>query len=435
MDPSCLEQLRLSAFKSFTDARLDLGELTLLVGRNGSGKSNALDGLWVLSRLAHGDDVRDALGGKREELGVRGGITGCAPLGTNELGLGCRVRTGTVVTQLDVRVQVAPWPRIVYERLQEGGDVLLETDPPAVDSGDIWAGWNNRKQGPNPKVSFLASRLLATQVATRVPIATKAGLAVHSAAARVLAALDSVFVLDPVPPLMRGYVPSRDSVLRRDADNLSAAVGALLGDPPLRATLVGALSDLSEHKVLDVGITRSDLDDVMLTVEERFAGHDYSVPARMMSDGTLRFLAIVVALLQSSLLDDTPAPGGVDQAVGQTTVVIEELENGLHASQAGILLHLVREQVGKRRVRLLATTHSPALLDVLSGDEHRSVVVCQRDTDGASHLQRLTDLPNYVDVVTGGGLGAAARADRLRLQEPSRRKPSEVLAEIFEDVG
>jgi len=72
---------------------------------------------------------------------------------------------------------------------------------------------------------------------------------------------------------------------------------------------------------------------------------------------------------------------------------------------------------------------------VLSGDEHRSVVVCQRDTDGASHLQRLTDLPNYVDVVTGGGLGAAARADRLRLQEPSRRKPSEVLAEIFEDVG
>lgn len=268
-----------------------------------------------------------------------------------------------------------------------------------------------------------------------MPIATKAGLGVHTAAARVLAALDSVFVLDPVPPLMRGYVPSRDSVLRRDADNLSAAVGALLRDPQVRTTLVRALSDLSEHHVLDVGIIRSELDDVMLSVEERFGGHDYPVPARMMSDGTLRFLAIVVALLQSPALGDSATTEGAEQATGQTTVVIEELENGLHASQAKLLLDLVREQVGKRRVRLLATTHSPALFDALSGDEHRSVVVCQRDEDGASHLERLTDLPNYVDVVTAGGLGAAARDDRLRLQVHARRTPSEVLAEIFGDAG
>lgn len=48
--PSVVEEIRLTSFKSFTDAVLPIGELTLLVGRNGSGKSNALDGLWALGR-------------------------------------------------------------------------------------------------------------------------------------------------------------------------------------------------------------------------------------------------------------------------------------------------------------------------------------------------------------------------------------------------
>jgi predicted ATPase len=52
MDTSVIEEVRLTAFKSFQSAVLPLDELTLLVGRNGSGKSNALDGLWALARLA-----------------------------------------------------------------------------------------------------------------------------------------------------------------------------------------------------------------------------------------------------------------------------------------------------------------------------------------------------------------------------------------------
>jgi hypothetical protein len=81
-------------------------------------------------------------------------------------------------------------------------------------------------------------------------------------------------------------------------------------------------------------------------------------------------------------------------------------------------------------VRALATAHSPALLDALSGEEHGSVVVCQRGKDGASMLTRLVDLPNYLDVVAGGGLGNAAEKDRLRLREPSR-DPVDVLNEIL----
>jgi DNA repair exonuclease SbcCD ATPase subunit len=94
MEPSVVDEVRLSSFKSFTDAVLPLEALTLVVGRNGSGKSNALDGLWALTRLASGEDVRDALDGQREGPAVRGGAAGCAPFGQSTFSLGCTVRTG-----------------------------------------------------------------------------------------------------------------------------------------------------------------------------------------------------------------------------------------------------------------------------------------------------------------------------------------------------
>ncbi len=84
---SVIEELRLTNFMSFRHAKVQLSELTLIIGRNGSGKSNMLDALEVLSRLSTGDDVRDVLDGGRRDMGpVRGGVEGCAPRGSTEFG-------------------------------------------------------------------------------------------------------------------------------------------------------------------------------------------------------------------------------------------------------------------------------------------------------------------------------------------------------------
>ena len=427
LGPSIIVEVRLTSFKSFSDAVLPLRDLTLVVGRNGSGKSNALDGLWVLSRLAYGEDVRDALDGGRNGPAVRGGVLGCAPFGQSAFALGCTVVTGADRVHLDVVIQVEPNVEVVREVLRIGDREVLATLPPNDDSADITAVWDGSTRRT---VGFRPSRLVTTQVLSRIP-ATTEGQRVHLAAARVLAALRSVFVLDPVPHLMRQYVPRRDSLLRRDADNLSASVAALLEDPTTAGVLSQALSRLNEQEVVDVTTSSSQLDDVMLTLVERFDGADQAVPARIMSDGTLRFLAILVALLQTPTVDTMPEPLASEDALGQTTLVVEELENGLHASQAQLLIGAVRNEVGKRRVRALATAHSPALLDALSGDEHASVVVCQRDQSGHSGLARLVDLPNYIDVVAGGGLGRAAEHDQLRRRDRRTMSPSEALSAIF----
>ncbi len=426
---SVVTELRLAAFKSFRAQRLPLSDLSLLVGRNGSGKSNALDGLSVLASLAQGEPVRDALDGGREGPAIRGGAIGCAPFGESSFALGCSVRTGENTVDLDLEVQTEPEVQILRERLALNGEDLLVTEPPNADSSDVVATWSHAGAEPHRRETFRASRLLATQVLARIP-ATRAGQRIHLAAAQVLAALRGVFVLDPVPHTMRGYVPRRDILLRRHAENLSATIASLLERPETRERLMLAVDKLNEHEVVDVRTSASALDDVTLTLFERFGEQTYPVPARMMSDGTLRFLAILATLMQAPTIDTMPEPLAAEDALGQTHVVIEELENGLHASQASMLVGLMRDEVERRRVRVLATAHSPALLDALSGAEHRNVVVCQRHPDGRSTLTRLVDLPAYVDVVARGGLGRAVVQDRLRdRQAPAN--PAAALEDLF----
>lgn len=422
-----LENLRLVSFKSFRNQHLSIDPFTILVGRNGSGKSNALDGLWVLSQLAVGSDIRESLDGGREGPEVRGGALGCAPTGDDRFTLGCDVRSARGQTiSYEVTIQVDPIVQVVHERLwtkrqtgnQRGQDRdILKTDAADANRSDIVARWNNQKQGLNPPIDFRASQLVISQASTRVPATSAAGREVQELCAQVLAALKAVFVLDPVPHQMRQYVRRKDNRLRRSADNLSATVAELIRDPPTRNRILSMIQALNESDVDDIGVAESQLEDVMLTVLEVFDGNSWPVPARQMSDGTLRFLALIAALL------DVPLAGsrveGPD-VPAQTTLVIEELENGLHPSQAARIVNLLREEAERRDVRLVATTHSPAILDALPGEMHNSVVVCWRDPGTSrSRLCRLPALDTYLDVVTSGTLGQAAIADELR----SRTKP------------
>lgn len=406
---SVIEELRLSSFKSFRDARVRLSDLTLLIGRNGSGKSNALDALEVLSRLATGEDVRDVLDGGRRDMGpVRGGVEGCAPRGKTSFAIGCTVSTGTQRTSLDVDVQVSPQVQLLSERLcgqtPNGWRELLKTSPPDPERGDLEATWWNGRRGPNPTVMFRSSRLLTAQVPTRIPATTAAGRLVHRGAEQVLEALGEVFHLDPVPHLMRQYVQERDIVLRRTAENLSAALRHLKTiDRDSFAELLQLLRALPEHEIRDLAIERSNLGDVMLATKERQEGHNVTIPARLVSDGMLRFLAIATALLTGT---DRGRPGAGGEAKGGRTLVIEELENGLHPTQAALLLELLVRQGRERSVRTVATTHSPALLSALAGKDHDGVVVCDREPKtGLSRLRPLPELPGYASAMAGGPLG------------------------------
>ena len=96
---------RLKNFKNFEDASVNLFEpLTMLLGRNGSGKTNLIEGVELMAALARGmptNDVTDI--GRGGALEVRGGLPSCGRFGTPRLTL--QLRQGG----RQVRRQAAPY--------------------------------------------------------------------------------------------------------------------------------------------------------------------------------------------------------------------------------------------------------------------------------------------------------------------------------------
>lgn len=445
--------LRLTRFKTFRNAQLPFGELTLLIGRNGSGKSNAIDGLVALSRLSTGEDLREALEGPRlDSEPIRGGAEGCAPFGRKSFQIGCRVRHDRSLYDFEISIQVSPELRVLSEKLTvvEGvrygnryidGRELLSTERAESGRMDLIARCFNGKRGVNPPTYFSATRMLITQVPGRLRTDTDAYRLVHSAAASVRDALAAIFVLDPIPHLMRQYVNSRDNELRRNADNLSAAIALLEDeDPDAFHQLEDTLRAMPEWPLREIVLAESTLDDVLVAIKEEPIGNAKRpsiVPARLMSDGMLRFLAFGTALLSAPLVDGKPdrRPRSDDAAYGQRMIVFEEVENGLHPTMAARVIGLVKSESQRRRIRTLVTSHSPALLNALASDDHSGVIVCDRDPDtGLSRLQPLTELPGYPELMAQGSLGDTVSRGELAQAVLARPRISEAFAEFLGEL-
>ena len=103
-------------------------------------------------------------------------------------------------------------------------------------------------------------------------------------------------------------------------------------------------------------------------------------------------------------------------------MVIEEIDNGVHPSRAGQLMASIKAIANERRLRVLLTTHNPALMDALPPAALADVVFCYRDPkEGDSRLVRLSDLPDYPELMAQGDLGdlvTAGIVDRFVKQHP-----------------
>ncbi|MFD4293165.1 AAA family ATPase [Rhodococcus sp. NPDC058532] len=420
-----LVEIRLTSFKSFAGEVLPIRPVTLLTGLNSAGKSNALDAIGVLARIATGDNLANALDTTRQAEGpVRGGSAGCPPHGAERFALGCTVAVGGDEIRWDVDVQTGDHLHIHGESLvlrsARKVQTLFVTDDGVGPS--ITARIMSGKRGIDPPTVLWRDRAVLTQVPS-VLKDNQTHRGVRAAVDAVRAALAGVYHLDPVPSRMREFVPRKDVQLRRHAENLSASLVELQADQPGDfAALVDLAQKVVDEWVLDIDSVSSDLDDVMIALVER-RGHPDSgrvekTPARVMSDGLLRVLAVGTALLSDrGGLDIAGAPSP-DETAGTPLLIVEEVENGLHPSQAGRVLDLLRTAGEQRGKRVLVTTHSPALLDAAEGDLNDAIVVCFRDRDsGNSRLAALPDLPGYLRAMATGSIGDNVTQGRLTRPE------------------
>lgn len=410
-----LKQLILENWKSFRYAELPLDPLTVLIGTNASGKSNVVEALEFLQRIARGENIEAALAGDKTLSSIRGGVEWAALKPQREFTLKALVAGEDDTTDYlyVIKIQTIPEVRVIEEYIEpqtvsENISInfldknatkswhfptrsgLKEVNSP-INVNEI-KNFNHFINKNNNPIE------LDTQTEEFQNIFNQYLVIRHQVKDCVISVLEKILIFNPVPSKMRDYSRLSDS-LENDASNIAGVLAALPDEEKaiVELNLSEYIKDLPEgdiQKVWAEKVGRFGTDAMIYCQEQWKPGHIIEIDARSMSDGTLRFLAILTALLTR--------PEG-------SQIVIEEIDNGLHPSRAELLVRILREIGAKRKIDILITTHNPALLDALGPEIVPFVVVAHRDSEtGESKLTLLEDIENLPLLLASGTLGKLA---------------------------
>ncbi len=357
-----VKSLHLTNFLSYgpnTEA-VQLGRLNVLIGPNGSGKSNFIEAFSLLQAAPEQIAPPVAAGG-----GVRNWLfRGHVPRRKSE-----PARLEAILDYSSGSLRYALAFDEIGGRFQLTDELLEEESKlPDFDEGIyyqwrdgnpvIGINWNLRKLKPEslkPDVSILAQKRDSEVYQEITDVADWLGQI----------KLYREWEFGPYS-LQRSHaradLPS--NALTANGSNLGLIVNSLRRDFDNYQALLESL------KILYPGIremgTSIESGNVQIFLQEA----NGPIPASRLSDGTLRYLFLLVILY-----DPNPPP----------LICIEEPELGLHPDMLPTLARLLRE--ASERTQLIVTTHSPILIDALS-DTPESILVCEQTEEGAT-IQRL----------------------------------------------
>lgn len=351
-----IDRLILKDFKSFREATLELGPVTLLVGTNASGKSNLRDAFRFLHGVGLGYSLAEIIGEKYGPggllvwQGIRGGAREITRVGAATFSLKADGQEGTA--HHTYRIEVEP-------SASGNGPRLVREQPPVSIEHDVRQHVGNVSIRSVPNDPEIRPWRLALQ---------------------------SFRFLDLHPDALRMASQPGQHVLNPRGENLSSVVETLCKDPNRKESLLSWVRALTPMDAADLAFKYDHTGRVMLYLVER-SGTEIS--AASASDGTLRFLAMAAALL------------GEDD--GQL-YFFEELDTGIHPTRLHLLLQLFDQATKQRGVQVVGTTHNPALLAFLNPEQRACAALIVRESE-ESRIVRIADLPEITRVLETEDLG------------------------------
>lgn len=387
-----LRDLRLLDFKSFEDATIRFGGFTALIGANASGKSNVRDALRLIHGISRGYTLAETIGEKWIEggvlqwRGVRGGSRQIVRHGHDGLTVELNFdypdgkRSKKAFYRIDVTVTAPDFiPRLSQECLTVEGQeaYVFDTHPNdlAVGSPDpmhILARVRKIGRGAPPHVQFLTSQPIISQLSAH-PLVPE--WAARNAAA-AMQELGSMRFLDLSPDAARQPSQAGVTTLGDRGENLSSVLQAIAADPESRRELADWVAQLTPMDATDFEFETGPSGRVLAVLVE---DDGRRTPLTTASDGTIRFLATIAALM------------GPDRA---RFSFFEEIENGIHPNRLHLLLELIERSVSTSRSQVVTTTHSPSMLLQLRDPQLEYATLAFRSDGGAPRLARITDLPD-----------------------------------------
>jgi predicted ATPase len=323
-----LTRVALRNYRSIGNCDVRLGPLTYLVGANGSGKSNFLDALHLVS---------DALTGSLDNaLNKRGGLSEV------------RRRSFGHPTHFGIRLEFVlkgvPGHYAFEVGTRQGLGHEVQAEECAI--GGKGKGPFFRVERGTLKSSSESPFPAIT--ADRLALVSLSGL---TAFRPIFDALTAMGFYNLNPKLMREMQSPQDGrILKPAGENIANVIGHLEKVAPEAMAVIQEY--LQTVAPMVQGVERKKIGPMeTLEFRQNMAGskHPWKFLAQNMSDGTLRALGVLTALFQSNR-DYAPSLIGV-----------EEPETALHPAASSALREaLVR---ASKKTQIIVTSHSPDLLN------------------------------------------------------------------------
>lgn len=362
-----IRRVVLRNFRSIAACDVRLEPFTLLVGTNGSGRSNFLDSLQFVA-----DALRETLD---QALRDRGTIRAVRRIsGGHPSHLALRF-------EFSLADGAAGHYAFRVDALDDGGHVVQHEELNLI-PGEPGA----------PEVSYAVQggRLVAASTVSLPPADPQhlmlAAAAADPAVRPLFELLSGIRVYAPDPARI-ATAQRRETValLRRDGANAASVLRQL--DAAARDAVDAALARLVPGVQSVEAQARGRL--LTLVFRQAVAGqlHPWHFPATSMSDGTLRTLGVLLAIHQRQ----TGAEGAADPSL----VGLDEPDSALHGAAAVALLETLRASA--RTAQTIVASHRTELLDgahleddaVLAVDNHAGVTRVERiDAAGRAQLRQ-----------------------------------------------
>ena len=350
-DKEKLSHVHIEGFKSIRELDIDLGNLTVLIGANGSGKSNFVQFFQMLNFMLSGN--------LQNFIGRKGG-------GQSLLHYGAK-KTRAMDTSLAFQ-GADGWSRYEFSLSFAVPESLLFTNEQVVFQKLDAVMPFQRQLGSGHKETLLID--LATE-----------NSGVGSKVAQIFQKrLRAVQVYHFHDTTDEAYIRTRQDIDRNrflmgDGANLAAFLYMLRGKWPdhykrILATVQRVVPYLKDF-ILDPGPSRYSR-PIMLEWSDR-SGEEFG--PHQLSDGSLRAVALITALMQP-------------EELLPSVILIDEPELGLHPSAVGLISTLL--QTTSLKTQVIVATQSPQLLENMTPEQ--VVVVERRELDngrGESTFKRL----------------------------------------------
>ena len=398
--PQAITRLSLRNYKSVELCDLKLERLTLLVGRNGAGKSNIVDALAFVA-----DSLRNTL---EYAVRKRGGIAQVRRKSSSKpthpaISVEINLPHGATA-KYTFRIAAVKDPvfRIDYEKCEvrtpAGDRQAFETK-----NGHV-VEWT--AQSPPPPASD-----------DRLYLVAASGLPMFRP---VYDALTAMVFHNLNPQAMKQPLrPEPGTLLSHDGSNLASVIKQLATAAPDKLNRV-----IQYVQALGVPVTeiRHKQSGSFETLEVLQGNGDDNRPATFdamaLSDGTIRAIGILASLFSV----------GAEGLAGPTLIGIEEPETALHPAAAGALMDALIE--GRSQTQLLLTCHSPDLLDhsAISPEMVRPTVLVEgRTRVGVLAPQKAGILKSHLSTA-----GELLRLDQLEPDPDDLRRQEEAKDTLLE---